>query len=589
MSEKERAGILAGISDWLKLVGLVVLVAEGVILAAIAVAGPGDDLQPLYSLFFSLLLVIVVGVFFDRYQQSRGRPSSDPGAVDQFLPGEAQRNSGSRRRIRIAVLPLVPSPDSDQIAAMGDGISQQMIRSLGQVNDLEVIEEYSMSQLRPAEQSIDGIGRVMPGLDYLIDGNLHREGSNCDVTIELRRMKDGELLLTQEKQVPWNLLNQLPSTMSKRILDTLKITGTSEVSGEGAQVEILQAGTGIAEAFESYSAGKYNLKLYNIHRRQENFDAAEQYLRKAIAHDPKFSDAYADLAFLNLIAWETEGSEVLLNESKRFFQQALDQDPQHANALAELGYLDFVDGRIAEGVEKAQKSVEISKPRAIPINVLSLLYLYTGFWEESIRLTQTVNILDPLYTYPYTNAALSCQLLGLHDESLKWAERAARRGPGGFTSALLKGAAHFRANRTDQALESWRQGRRSAGEHESFLFDIVEAWIPASQGNTASAREIIQNDKFEIWAGGAYSPYAISLLALAGEHERCISLLEQEKTYASSYRYLTADRTLHSLYPVSQFQTLLQIRYGAWLEHNAKWANKMKRAPASVRPPQEVR
>ena len=72
MDKNGRTGVLNAVSNWLKLVALIVLVAEAMILAAMKLTpetNPLSSWYPLFMLFF--LLVVIVGVFFDRYTQTK--------------------------------------------------------------------------------------------------------------------------------------------------------------------------------------------------------------------------------------------------------------------------------------------------------------------------------------------------------------------------------------------------------------------------------------------------------------------------------------------------------------------------------------
>ena len=72
MANESRAGILSAISDWLKLLGLTVLVAEVVILAAMKLTPSDSPLAPWYPVFMLIFLVVVViGVFVDRILGTR--------------------------------------------------------------------------------------------------------------------------------------------------------------------------------------------------------------------------------------------------------------------------------------------------------------------------------------------------------------------------------------------------------------------------------------------------------------------------------------------------------------------------------------
>lgn len=74
-----RKGIISEISDWLKLLALVVLVAEAAILAAMKLTPTDKAIYGWYPVFMLLfLVVIVVGLFFDRHQQSASSSSRMP-------------------------------------------------------------------------------------------------------------------------------------------------------------------------------------------------------------------------------------------------------------------------------------------------------------------------------------------------------------------------------------------------------------------------------------------------------------------------------------------------------------------------------
>jgi hypothetical protein len=78
-----RKSILGAVSDWLKLLALIVLVAEAVILIAMQITPSDSPIYPWYPVFMLLfLVVIVVGVFVDR---SGERKTVTLGSGDQTL------------------------------------------------------------------------------------------------------------------------------------------------------------------------------------------------------------------------------------------------------------------------------------------------------------------------------------------------------------------------------------------------------------------------------------------------------------------------------------------------------------------------
>lgn len=72
MTNQSKVGILAAVSDWLKLLALVVLVAEGMIIVAMQLTPDTNPLKQWYPVFMLLfLIIVVVGVFIDRFTQTK--------------------------------------------------------------------------------------------------------------------------------------------------------------------------------------------------------------------------------------------------------------------------------------------------------------------------------------------------------------------------------------------------------------------------------------------------------------------------------------------------------------------------------------
>lgn len=72
MSKSDRKSLIESISNWLKLLALIVLVAEGVIVIAIQITPKDSVIYPWYPVFMLFfLLVVVVAIFVDRSGQRK--------------------------------------------------------------------------------------------------------------------------------------------------------------------------------------------------------------------------------------------------------------------------------------------------------------------------------------------------------------------------------------------------------------------------------------------------------------------------------------------------------------------------------------
>jgi hypothetical protein len=76
MTTENKKGIIDSISNWLKLLALVVLVAEAVMITAMSMTPDSSPLKNWYPVFMLLfLLVPVIGLFFDRQMERQRTPS----------------------------------------------------------------------------------------------------------------------------------------------------------------------------------------------------------------------------------------------------------------------------------------------------------------------------------------------------------------------------------------------------------------------------------------------------------------------------------------------------------------------------------
>jgi hypothetical protein len=83
---ESRAGILSAISDWLKLLGLIVLVAEAFLTTVIVKTSQPD---PYVTLGIGLVGLIVIGLFYDRYIQAR----IPRGSIGDHHTADSKRNT----------------------------------------------------------------------------------------------------------------------------------------------------------------------------------------------------------------------------------------------------------------------------------------------------------------------------------------------------------------------------------------------------------------------------------------------------------------------------------------------------------------
>lgn len=469
--------------------------------------------------------------------------------------------------LTVGILSFAEIGVREEEEARGAGFAKEIGARLARLDGLDVVPERDMLSFEKSTDTRQIAYTLLA--NYIIEGTLRESGGTYRVDVHVIPGWDAESWGGQwerPRDELFALQSEVAEGVARHLLASMRVDRPEDrVLDDDERKMLGEAPSESQAAHEIYNRGAWAVREFNNTRGPEDFVAAEEALLEALNLDPEYRDAQAELGFLYLLQWETHGSGAWLARSKETFHRLADEVPGHPVATAELGYLTLVDGQHEKALEMVRRSAKDNPRSTIPQNVLALTYMYIGCWEAAIYRTDTVvTRLDRKYVYPYANAAQCCSLLGDCDGALRWAERAEDKDPSAFVVSLVEGAAWFCKDERGLADRAWRRGLRVAPSVIDPIFEVVRAWVPAAEGNSEAARRAIDAHRDDRWLGGAYDPYFISLCALAGEDDLALNLLESQRTWAASYRYLVSDPTLRGLWHHPRFEALLVKRYERW-------------------------
>jgi tetratricopeptide (TPR) repeat protein len=419
--------------------------------------------------------------------------------------------------------------------------------------------------------------RNKTGARFVLKGFVDLRNDPGAIEVELWRTEDETLLWKETFVEPWKDVQAVTKLIAENVVEqVLRQTGEpgdAQVMKRTAEASRIIRGfpEQSVDEFEAINSAFHKQDRFNNLRKDADFREAESELRMAVnrAETPHY-EALTQLGFLYILGWETSGDAALLEKSAKCWKQILEDRPHDPFALVELGYVSYV-GETKDTVESialARKAVESDPEHPFALNVLSLLYLYLGYYESNITLeSNRVFPRAPTYVYPRANAALAQQLRGRYQEALDFALEAQNIEEKAFVANLMIGAQHYYMGQLEEADRAWAFGASHSPDAVVSIFDVARAWIKVSEGDLSSARRILHENEDAPWLPGPYGPYYTSLAALLGENEQAIDLLWRDKTFAKSYRYLVSEPTLHPLKNDANFHSLLEGRYEEWLKN----------------------
>ena len=340
----------------------------------------------LAAAFVSLAIVAAVLLF----PQKRNQPLSVAANTSSIPPKS------------IAVLPFRNLSEERENAFFADGIQDDLLTSLARIKDLKVVSRSSVASY----QDLSG-GRLRAlaqelGVGAVLQGSVRRTANRVLVNVQLTDA-------TTERQI-WS------DRYDRTLEDSIALQGelAAEIATalaaklspeEKAQVEAKL--TNNPDAYVVYLRGREFQMRPEVSR--DNFVAAEQCYRHAVALDPRFALAHARLAEILQGRYEWfDHQPVLLAEARTHAEEALRLDPHCGQAHMLMAKILSWSVKSIERDEAMKQEVD-SALRLVPndgymVMIAALLQTDMDWLEEAEATFQRaieINPREPKVFYNY--------------------------------------------------------------------------------------------------------------------------------------------------------------------------------------------
>jgi serine/threonine protein kinase len=122
----------------------------------------------------------------------------------------------------IAVLPFTDSSETKDQEYLGDGISEEILDTLGTVDGLRVVGRTSSFAFKGKNTNASEVGQKL-NVGNVLEGNLRRQGNRVRVTAELINVRNGFRVWTETYDRELDGAFALQDEIARSIVDALKI------------------------------------------------------------------------------------------------------------------------------------------------------------------------------------------------------------------------------------------------------------------------------------------------------------------------------------------------------------------------------
>jgi len=248
----------------------------------------------------------------------------------------------------IAVLPFKDfSPDDNQW--FSDGISDNILHSLAQMEDISVISFTSSSTFRNSDKQIPEIAKEL-GVSYILEGSVTHVDNRIKIIAQLIDAND-QHVWSKEYNEDFDDLIGIQNNVAHEVMNQLQITLSSQ-----EEKTLSKLPTENMEAYSLFLEGR----LVDNSRRKDDLLKNIKLNKLAIALDSNFAEAYAEIAhsywqlsrYYGFVAINVfEGMET----AHKYADSALSINPNTVRALGvKAGLSEYIDwNKAKEYYEKA--------------------------------------------------------------------------------------------------------------------------------------------------------------------------------------------------------------------------------------------
>jgi TolB-like protein/Flp pilus assembly protein TadD len=321
----------------------------------------------------------------------------------------------------IAVLPFADLNRDQPNEIFSDGLTEELINALAQVEGLQVVARTSAFHFKGKTGDARAIGARL-GVRTLLEGSVRRSEDRLRITAQLINAADGCHLWSRSFDRRMGDVFEIQEEIAQSIVEALRVKLTGRTLTRQYSRDV--------EAFALYLEGRYH---WNKRTGQGMLKAIECFER-VLVRDAGMAPAWAGLAdcYAMLPAFAGMPTGDALRKARMAAQNALKIDDSLAEAHASLAF-------ISASYECDWRGAEASFLRALELNpnhaYSHLFYAAvvlgpTGRLEEASAHQRRARELDPLSPVVASAEGADCVMLRQYDKAISACRRALELDPG---------------------------------------------------------------------------------------------------------------------------------------------------------------
>jgi len=281
----------------------------------------------------------------------------------------------------IAVLPFENLSDDKSAAYFADGIQDQILTKLAGIADLKVISRTSTEKYKSKPEDLKTVSQQL-GVANVLEGTVQKAADKVRINVQLIDAQADSHLWAKTYDREMQDIFTVESEVAQEIADSLQ----AKLSPAEAKT-VASAPTKDTEAYDLFLKGEFEHRAANSNFRADTFEQAARWYRDAIARDPNFALAIAQLAVCRVRQhWLTDPlSESELAEAGQLARQAVTLAPDLAEAHVAMGVFHYYGFRDYEAaLTEFQRAIELQPNNSLALQFAAAVHRRQGEWDRTL-------------------------------------------------------------------------------------------------------------------------------------------------------------------------------------------------------------
>jgi len=350
------------------------------------------------------------------------------GEMARASPGTRAAAAGERSdgKISIAVLPFANMSGDQEQDYFSDGITEDIITDISRFRELRVIARNSSFAFRGQSIDIAEVARKL-GVQFVVEGSVRKAGSRLRITAQLIEAGSDRHVWAERYDRDIDDIFAVQDEIARNV--------AALCAGHAKTTAAARTRTRPTESLSAYDLVLRARALFGYYA---EYDQIEDILTRAMALDPDYAVAHAQMANVLNVRSMYDGDMARRERGADFARRAIKLDPEEPLAHCTLGFCLTFLRRMPEAGVHYERATELNPNDAVVAMHHGLWLCYMGRLDQAlVRMREGLKC-DPFaHDWFWDVYSLALMVAGKYGEALAAFERMMTPAPWSFVYAAI--------------------------------------------------------------------------------------------------------------------------------------------------------